>query len=63
MRCPKCDGKSRVVETFPDAEEHHRLRACCECGAKFLTREEAVSMDVLCELRRFKNAMRRVKEV
>lgn len=53
MQCPspRCSGSTRVVETFPDVEEHHRLRVCKACGLKFLTREEEVPMGRIRQLR------------
>jgi len=53
MRCPdyKCGGATRVIETFPDVEETHRLRVCKVCGAKFLTQETTTPMNYLSQLR------------
>jgi transcriptional regulator NrdR family protein len=54
MLCPKCNGKTHVVETFGDVEETHRLRECVSCKHKILTVEEEVPMHLLTEIRRFK---------
>jgi transcriptional regulator NrdR family protein len=53
MQCPdiRCNSETRVVETFPDVEETHRLRLCKVCGCKFLTKESEVPMSVLRQLR------------
>ena len=56
MQCPRCNGSTRVVETFNDVEEMHRRRKCNDCSHAFLTCESEVPMGLVTELRRFKMA-------
>ena len=56
MYCQKCGGEMRVVETFPDVGETHRLRRCKSCDNRILTCEEETSMSILPELYRYKRA-------
>lgn len=41
MKCPKCDGKARVMDTVPNLKEHetYRKRLCLECGHTFYSVE------------------------
>lgn len=41
MKCPKCDGKTKVTDTVPNEAEHeiYRRRLCLECGHKFYSVE------------------------
>lgn len=41
MKCPKCDGKARVIDTIPNEQDHetYRRRVCLECGHKFYSVE------------------------
>lgn len=54
LPCQCCGAPTRVVETFPDVDEVHRLRVCTSCGTKFLTCEQEVPTGLITELRRFK---------
>lgn len=56
MFCSKCGGNMRVVETFSDVGETHRLRRCCSCDTRILTCEEETAMSLLPELYRYKRA-------
>lgn len=62
MRCPKCNGKTHVVETFNDAEEIHRLRQCCGCKEKFLTVEEEVHIGLLTDLWKYKKQVLKARK-
>lgn len=41
MRCPKCNGKTRVIDNVynPKTNESYRRRECKECGHNFYTTE------------------------
>ena len=39
MRCPKCGGKSRVLNTTEKREFTTRYRECNKCHKKFSSRE------------------------
>lgn len=56
MHCPKCETETRIVETFNDVDEMHRIRLCPACKFRFLTREEEVPYGLVTQLRKFKNA-------
>jgi len=62
MICPKCKGKTRVVETrFYDIEnEIYRRRKCIDCDNSFFTVEfEVEENEVLRELWKTVTAMAR----
>jgi len=49
VRCPKCNGATKVLRTEKGPKEIIRRRACKECGHRFPTREkkaERVWVDV-----------------
>ena len=37
MRCPECNGKTRVYRSEPVGEEVERYRACKMCGHRWKT--------------------------
>lgn len=39
MTCPKCNGKTKVIESTIDDDSITRRRACAECGYRFNTVE------------------------
>ena len=41
MNCQKCNGKTKVSETFREENGIHRMRKCVECGFRFPTAEVA----------------------
>lgn len=41
MNCQKCNGATRVSETFREDNGIHRMRKCVECGHRFPTSELA----------------------
>lgn len=44
MKCPKCNGKTQVVNSRPaGAVGVYRRRSCYDCGSRFSTCEEAAS--------------------
>lgn len=45
MKCPKCDGKVGVVETYPYDGAVYRRRKCKSCGYVFHTMEDIVKYD------------------
>lgn len=47
MVCPKCKGKTKVVDVVhnTDANESYRFRKCRHCGFKFYTVEFEVDYD------------------
>ena len=53
MQCTNitCNGPTKVIKTYPDVEENYRVRVCCTCGLKFLTREAEVPMGIIKQLR------------
>jgi transcriptional regulator NrdR family protein len=42
MTCPKCGGKSKVVNTAKDVDEVVRLRRCTVCEYPFYTAERDI---------------------
>lgn len=48
MRCPKCGGRSEVVQTIqrPGSTERRRLCLAVSCRHAFRTRESAQAMDL-----------------
>lgn len=46
IRCPYCDGSTRVTNTVPKPEESimGRYRSCDSCGKKFYTEEFVVKL-------------------
>lgn len=61
LPCQGCGAPTRVVETFPDVDEVHRLRVCTACGIKMLTCEQEVPMALITELWKFKLAKARAR--
>jgi transcriptional regulator NrdR family protein len=43
MKCPYCDGKTRVSVTRPTTEAVERFRACTECYRTFTTEERVIA--------------------
>ena len=39
MTCPKCNGKTEIVDTRADDDAVKRRRQCLECGYRFSTIE------------------------
>lgn len=39
MTCPKCNGKTKVIESITDDDSITRRRECVECGYRFNTVE------------------------
>jgi transcriptional repressor NrdR len=39
MTCPKCNGKTKVVDSRTDEDSTERRRECVECGCRFSTVE------------------------
>ena len=42
MNCPKCGGKTYIIDSRPDEETHpaiKRRRMCCKCKNRFSTYE------------------------
>ena len=39
MTCPKCNEKTRVIDTIPDEDSVARRRECVACGYRFSTIE------------------------
>lgn len=39
MRCKKCKGKTRVVDSRATSDEVIRRRVCTDCGCQCYTRE------------------------
>lgn len=40
MKCPICNGNSKVIDTrFTCGARKRRRRECLECGARFVTME------------------------
>lgn len=45
MMCPKCNSKSRVINSRPSNYGIYRRRQCLECGHRFST-QEVLSLNV-----------------
>ncbi len=65
MTCPKCEGKSTVINTAVDVDEVVRLRRCLSCNYRFYTAERDIDpsygYDVINRIRgrlRYKNKKR-----
>lgn len=39
MTCPKCYGKTRIIDSRTDDDSTERRRKCVECGYRFSTIE------------------------
>lgn len=39
MKCPKCNGPSKVMETRPNKRGYRKRRECLTCMARFTTQE------------------------
>ena len=39
MNCPKCAGKTKVVDSRTDCESVKRKRKCVSCGYEYITVE------------------------
>lgn len=39
MICPKCEGKTKVIDSREVEENVFRIRKCTSCGCKFCTEE------------------------
>ena len=39
MKCPRCQGKTRVTKTYPHVGVTVRRRLCISCGYSFITAE------------------------
>ena len=39
MTCPKCSGKTKVIDSRPDVDSVWRKRECLECKYRFETIE------------------------
>lgn len=48
MTCPRCGGKTRVIDTVNSLEESeiYRKRKCCDCELAFYTTEYVVKNDM-----------------
>lgn len=46
MNCPKCNGKTKVVESLATATSVMRVRKCNECANRFFTEETTEINDV-----------------
>lgn len=40
MKCPKCGGKSKVIDTRHNNTKTFRKLKCIECGNLYFTKEE-----------------------
>lgn len=46
MRCPKCDGKLRTMDTIPYSDNSiYRRKKCLECGRLLYTMEFEVEQN------------------
>lgn len=46
MKCPKCEGKARNIDTVQTKDgETYRRRKCLDCGRIFYTCEYVVTLD------------------
>lgn len=39
MTCPKCNEKTKVIDSIPSDDSTERRRECVECGYRFSTVE------------------------
>lgn len=39
MNCPRCGGKTAVIDSTPDFDSVYRRRKCLKCSHKFVTTE------------------------
>lgn len=46
MKCPKCGGKTTVMQTVTTDDETHRQKRCLRCEERFYTSEIIVPMSV-----------------
>lgn len=46
MKCPACDGPTKVVDSRKKPEYLYRRRVCRACGTRFSTREVAFNIVV-----------------
>jgi transcriptional regulator NrdR family protein len=70
IRCPKCDGKSSVIDSRPTSTNVRRRRECGTCFTRWSTHEVLIGQDeavdvvegVIDLLTETRKAMRRVEE-
>lgn len=46
MRCPYCEGSSKVIDSRPMAEGIRRRRECTDCGRRFTTHERTAPVEI-----------------
>ena len=63
MLCPKCNGKTRVVDNVKDHENEavYRKRLCTVCGHEFFTSETIMKMNVNARYLWYQNYRKRKK--
>ena len=44
MKCPECDGPTKVIDSRKKPEYLYRRRLCRACGARFSTKEVAFNI-------------------